>query len=372
MCVSPSTLSPDKEHRSWQIEPIQVNCGWCWQCQNSRLNDLVGRCLLEASTSDWVYAVTLTYRPHNKPLTSAAALNPAQKLPNRKQMEVIHKEDFQNFQKHLRRRFKTRYLVAGEFGSKGTGRTHFHVILFGRGTPPSWELNSNTHIDQWPWGHVYVDSAVSESAIRYTAKYLLKGAKRKKSSARDPKNTADFSSFNKEWISYSRIPIMGIDFVKDLAARYAAESVFPHSFKYRPPFAHENREYQFQGEARHVFFDALLELWPQAEHHKKTESMEKAFLRYQKERQRRRWDALSNAERAKLLDSDLRTVSRPMQRDLRLYGRFLYERLEANGETLSDLKASDPHAYSLARNAFRRDLVAQPPTYAETGCHFPP
>lgn len=360
MCVSPTTIYIE---RGPYHERVEAACGWCWSCQKNKINDLVARCLCEASTSDWVIAITLTYRPHDKPLTPAALQNKNQKIPTVAQSTVIHKQDFQNFQKHLRRRFKTRYLVAGEYGSKGTARAHFHVILFGLGSPPSWELNKNTHIDQWPWGHVYVDDQVSEQAIRYCVKYLTKGAKRHK--------TKDDNAFNKTWISYSRIPIMGVDFVIDLAARYAAEKVYPHSFKYRPPFAHDRREYQFIGEARNVFFDALYDIWPEARDARKTEKMEKAHLRYIKDRQRRAWEALPPEEMKKYLDLQLKPNNSPSYDQTRLYGRFLYERWQASGiPTLEQFAEEYRDDYNVARAVYRRDLVAYPPTYEEARVNF--
>lgn len=362
MCVSPTFLYADDGPG---FERLEVACGWCWSCQKNRLNDLVGRCLCEASTSDWVLMIRLSYRePWPKPMLPDAIKAGNQKHPEKLQIHTIQKQDCQNFLKHFRRRFKTRYLVAGEYGSKGTERAHFHVILFGLGQPPSWELNKNIHIDFWPWGHVYVQNNITESSIRYACKYLLKGAKRKK--------TAQDNNFNREWISYSRIPIMGINFVHDLAARYAAERVFPHSFKYRPPWAQENREYQFIGEARHVFFDALLGLWPEAAQIKKTESMEKAFIRYKKDRHLRAWENLTADEQQKLLAIEIKRGQLPDNRSLRLYGRYLFERMNFHGSsTVVEFAEKHPAEYAEVRAVFKRDLKSSPPTYAETGIKFP-
>lgn len=307
--------------------------------------------------------VNLTYRPEwPTPLTDAARQNPNQKFPEALQINTIQKQDFQNFMKHMRKSFKTRYLVAGEHGLKGTKRSHFHVILFGKGQPPTWELNKNTHIDQWPWGHVYCDNNVSEASIRYAAKYLLKGAKRKK--------TPHDTTHNREWISYSRIPIMGLEFIQDLAARYAAEKIYPHSFKYRPPFASERREYQLQGEACNVLLDNLYELWPEAVHVRKNERMEKAHLRYVKDRQRRRFEALSSEERNKILDREIRSGSQLNKRDLRLYGRFLWELTEYGTLSIEHVKATRPEEFAEIERQYRRDLVVKPPSYAESGLIF--
>lgn len=361
MCVSPSFVYADKGP---DFERRSVACGWCWACQKNRLNDLVARSLCEQATSDWVYMVNLTYRPSNKPLTAAARKNDKQKIPNPLQYQFIHKEDFQKFQKYLRHSVKTRYLVAGEFGKNGTARAHFHVILFGKGRQPTWEHLKNTHIDEWPWGHVYIDPNVSETNIRYVTKYLLKEQKRKKDGTEN--------KFQTNWVSYSRIPIMGADYVSDLATRYAAERVFPHSFKYRPPFASDNREYQFIGETRNVFFDVLFALWPEAREHKKNEAMQRAYQRYIKDRAQKRWDKLPSDQQKKALDLNARNVTSLQTRELYLLGRFFITRLkETNVKTIAEFKRTQPQDYALCYNAFRRDLTQNPPTYEETGLNIP-
>lgn len=359
MCVSPSYVFVD---RGPSVERVEVACGWCWSCQKNRLNDIVGRVLCEMSTADWVRVVTLTYRPSDYELTPEL-LQLGHKNPQPLQIRTIQKSDFQNFMKWLRRRFRIRYLVAGEYGSRATERVHFHAILMGRGKPPTWELHKNIHIKQWPWGHVYVDDAASEQSVRYAAKYLLKGAKRRKS--------RHDNRYNKEWISYSRIPIMGIDVVLNLAERYASERVVPHSFKYRPPMAHEGREYQFTGEARYRFIEHLITLWPDVLNKPKTPAMENAFLRYTKERQRRQWEALPAATREKLLDSELQPRATLNQRDTRLTGEFLARRMEEEKiGTISEFKARYPEDYAVVARAYRRDLTVSPPNLQEAGHRF--
>lgn len=349
MCVSPTFIYVEAGP---SFERLETPCGWCWSCQQNRLNDLVGRCLVEASTSDWTLAITLTY--DDKRITDPL------------QTKVIQKKDFQAFMKRLRHSVETRYLVAGEYGAR-KGRTHFHAILFGKGKPPTWELNSKKPVDipEWPYGHVWIDPSVSERTLRYTAKYLLKGTKRKKS--------RHDHRFNKEWLSYSRIPIMGHDFVLDLAARYAAEKMWPHSFKYRPPLAHQGREYQLVGEARYIFLDAFFSLWPEAENMPMPESMARPYLRFVKQRQERAFNALSSAQRQKLLEIEPRVVQRPNQRDMRLYGAFLRQQMErCNCGTIKEFAKVEPDLYGQICFVFRRNLVAQPPTRSETGYDFSP
>jgi hypothetical protein len=347
--------------RAGQTARSEVACGWCWSCQKNRVNDLVARCLCEAATSDWVRVLTLTYRPSSKPVPPE--LVAIGQLPTRSLQErVIQKDDFQAFMKRLRHSVKTRYLVAGEYGARGTRRVHFHAVLFGTGEVPQWYLRKNIHINEWPYGHVYVDDNVSERDIRYTAKYLLKGVKRKKED-RDNK-------FNKEWISYSRIPIMGIDFIHAHADRYVQEKVFPYSFKFHPPMGAENREYQWQGEARYVFLDRIFEQWPDAWRRPKSEAMERAVLRYVKEKQKREFEALSIAEQKEALDMVQRPRSILRDKETVRYGRMLLKeywngKAARQWETWEQFAENRPDLFAWVRQYFKRDIVANPPTIGE-------
>lgn len=343
MCVSPTHVFVE---RGPAYERVEAPCGWCWSCQKNRVNDLVGRCLLEASTSDWCHTLTLTYRP---PGPLPEGLPDHQRPTTPQQMRVIHKQDFQDFMHRFRRSYQTRYLVAGEFGEK-KGRVHFHTILFGKGKPPDWIANQNIHTKHWPFGHVFVDKNFSETSVRYVAKYLLKGAKRKK--------TRFDNRYNKEWLSYSRIPLMGYDFIMNHAAQYAHERIFPHSFLYRPPGAHEKREYQYQGEARFVFLDTLFKIWPEAMQLPKMPNMESAVLRYRKQLARRNFEALPIAEREKLLDLEPKAPSvSDYKSELILASEFIQRRMRETGHgKIETFREEYPDDYAVFAGALDRDL----------------
>lgn len=342
MCVSPSHVFVQKGPKYARTD---VACGWCWSCQKNRVNDLVGRCLLEAHTATWVAAVTLTYDDRRS--------SPVQ-------TKLIQKKDVQDFLKRLRKKYKIRYLVAGEYGKK-KGRCHFHICLFGQEglPPPSFsEAGMVSDYDVWPFGHMFVDPNVSERSVRYIAKYLLKGAKRKK--------TRFDNRYNKEWVSYSRIPIMGEQFIRDLAGKYARERVFPRSFKYRPPGSHPRREYQFTGEGRFVLLDELFDQWPDAAFGLIPEPMQSVVLAYTKDRVRKRWDALTSEQQSKALTTEIRAASRVDRRYAFLAARFLYDRMQQEGiSDVEDFSRRWPEDAALVRKAFRRNIVFRPPTYAE-------
>lgn len=342
MCVSPSYVWLQGIDGTYRQE---VACKWCWSCQKNRVNDLVGRCLLEQAASDWSCALTLTYDD--------------KKLDHPAQTKVIHKDDAQKFLKRLRKTLKIRYLVAGEYGTK-KGRVHFHLILFGKGNPPPWP-EGQCHIIQWQYGHSFVDWSVSEKSIRYIAKYLLKGAKRKK--------TRFDNRYNKEWVSYSTRPIMGENFIRDLAAQYAAERLFPHNFTYIPPGSNARRRYTLTGEGRWILFDEIFQQWPEP---KIPQKMEPTVLSWRKDRQRKAYEALSPSEQMKVLDMGVRRSVGLSYRDTQLFARFLADRMKDEGiGEIAEFRQAFPDDYAAVRAVYKRDLALFPPTSAESGGAFP-
>jgi hypothetical protein len=223
--------------------------------------DLIGRTLMEAADSDWTLALTLTYDDR--------------KIINPLQTKVVNVEDFQKFQRRLRRHWQFKYVAAGEYGER-KGRTHFHCLLMGQGLPPDIpEKKPYVSWKHWPWGYVYADYGASEAKIRYIVKYLVKAKEQERKKKRD--KTQHLS----EWIGYSKRPILGQAMVRQLAERQAEMRVFPRNFNYTPPFAHRSGwRYTLQGKAQEEYFDRLFELWPEGRNAVKTEWMENAYRRY--------------------------------------------------------------------------------------------
>lgn len=340
MCVSPTIIHRAVGNR---YEPLEVACRHCWACRKNKVDDVVGRCLLELAESDWATALTLTYDDA--------------KTPGEKRT-VLHIEDMQRFLKRFRKSVShCRYLVAGEYGSK-RGRPHFHAVLFGKGQRPGQLGDGMNNLAQWPWGHVWVDNAVSEKSLRYVAKYLLKSVRKSK--------TKDENKFNAEWISYSNKPLLGYSAIVKMAERAARENLFPRSFRYRPPLSDPKRTYTLRGEARNVLLDHIFLnarpglLIP--------ETMERAVLAWRKSRHKRAWDNLAAPEKQKVLDNHLRARPASLRGNTRTLTRWLVERMEQENVTsIKEFSLRDPADYEFVRKAFGRDLTIFPPTLAEIG-----
>lgn len=197
MCIAPITLP----------NGMKTSCHDCWQCQERRINDWVGRCIAETKTAGQTFAVTLTYgrnrvgdvdHPHSALLTYS---------------------DVQKYLKKLRfHRHSVRYLVAGEYGEQ-KGRAHWHLILFFKNTVPKHVLDKNFMCDHWEHGFSHW-SKPEHAAIRYVCKYVFKDSK-------DPTKQG--------MLAMSKKPPLGLAYFEELARRHVVAGLSPQSLLYRFP-----------------------------------------------------------------------------------------------------------------------------------------
>lgn len=153
---------------------ITVRCGVCMGCRIDRARSWGIRCWHESQLHEDNCFITLTYDHQNIP-----------------QHHSLHKPDFQNFIRAMRKKLRPkgvniRYFAGGEYGTQDRrclGRPHYHAILFGwrpadgipvgRGKKGHKRYISKFLTDTWgkgmaEWGEVTYRSA------NYTAKYCLK------------------------------------------------------------------------------------------------------------------------------------------------------------------------------------------------------
>ena len=86
----------------WVDRPLNIPCGQCIGCRLDRSRDWATRCVHEASLHENNSFITLTYNNENLP-----------------EDRSLHKKDFQDFMKRLRKKFhnkKIRYYHCGEYG----------------------------------------------------------------------------------------------------------------------------------------------------------------------------------------------------------------------------------------------------------------
>lgn len=146
---------------------LQVPCGICDICKESKITSFVERCRMETQSHDSLpWFVTLTYDDDNLPF------------------DGVRVRDVQLFLKRFRINlersgfdFKLRYCCSGEYG-KTTHRAHYHLIMWGLDcfNPEDYERVGSILYNSWDKGytmHRFIDPK-DDKSFYYTAKYLRK------------------------------------------------------------------------------------------------------------------------------------------------------------------------------------------------------
>jgi hypothetical protein len=223
MCRTPNRLDDGTE----------VACRKCWQCKRNRVNDLVGRCIAESKYATQTYAVTLTY-------ANDAGVNA---------VSLVYK-DVQDFMKRLRKRYKVRYICAGEYGT-AKGRAHWHIILFFKGEAPKIEEDVRVNWKYWDKGFSYFQQP-DWKGFQYVLKYVLKDT--------------DLDSADSH-LAMSKKPPIGYEFFEELAKQHVEQAVIPRNFMYKIGGIRKDngteKVFMMQGKTRENFMNAFKEGWIQ-------------------------------------------------------------------------------------------------------------
>jgi hypothetical protein len=287
MCVTPTIIYAAVADG---FERREVPCRHCWSCIKTKINDLVGRCLLEAEHAKWVKVLTLTYADD--------------KIEHESQKRSIHKIDFQRFMKRLRYSgIVCRYIAAGEVSDKNTERAHFHVMLFGYSDkmPDVPSYTQKAMLPEWHWGYTYAEDGCTEKSVRYIAKYLQKDRKRRAEKKEKP---WDLPS----WFTVSKVPAIGAYGFYEMGKRQAEARVMPYTLKYKPPGALQ-RDFVMSGKCEEIFFDALFLHWPEALNAPCSEWIDNARNRWLKKKHVLRWEALEPKEQEEILLGQVRQAA---------------------------------------------------------------
>ena len=227
MCIAPVKLDDGTE----------VGCRECWQCRKRRVNDYVGRCIAESKFAKKTYAVTLTYGGDEG--VNAVTL--------------IYK-DVQDFLKRLRKKYKCRYIVTGEYGS-AKGRSHWHIILFFQDNWP--EVTSNKRVDWKYWKHGFAYFQEPDwKGFEYCLKYVLKDQTSRQSDSH---------------LAMSKKPPLGHEFFQQLAKQHVEQALVPQTYFYKfgDVRDYKNREkgFMMQGKTRENFMETFINEWEQKYEH---------------------------------------------------------------------------------------------------------
>lgn len=179
-CTCPVDMWPPRpgsEDKRWVHSPfksysgavaIKRPCGQCNSCRLSKAREVGRRCVDEARYYDQTCFLTNTYSDEHLPSDLS-----------------VDTRTHTLFMKRLRSAtgVKVRFLMAAEYGERGTLRPHYHYLLFGW-SPPDCQLYSTTAagsalytsemLDRiWGLGAVKVGELTQKSA-QYVAQYTLK------------------------------------------------------------------------------------------------------------------------------------------------------------------------------------------------------
>lgn len=241
--------SPNPKH--W-IDGIPFRCGKCLACRVATRREWTSRLIFEMLKADAGCFITLTYSEDYVPVTETG-------------YRTLSKRDLQLFMKRLRvnlerakkRKCPIRFYACGEYGSHGTQRPHYHIILFGvsdmdldliRAVKDAWSepAGYNQKGDTPLFGSFKIDPLTSKT-VAYTAGYVMKklvnprkrykvitsscevGSRRVTFDKVVPDRKAmerDDNGVQKEFRTMSRMPGLGSGFIFDLLALFKSNAAF--------------------------------------------------------------------------------------------------------------------------------------------------
>jgi len=221
MCIRPNRLD----------DGVEVACRECWQCRKRRVDDLVGRCIAESKYSTKTYAITLTY-------AQDAGVNA---------VTLVYK-DVQDFLKRLRKKYKCRYIVAGEYGS-AKGRAHWHIIVFFKDDVPYVQENKRVEWKYWPHGFSYFQHP-DWKGFEYVLKYVLKDQASRSADAH---------------LSMSKKPPLGAEYFNWLADEHVRQGLAPQSYFYKfggiRDYKNREKTFMMTGKTKENFMERFLQKW---------------------------------------------------------------------------------------------------------------
>lgn len=233
--------------KDW-LQGTPFGCGKCLACRVKKRRDWTSRLILEMLKSDAGCFITLTYDELSVPWAVSQETGELQR--------TLDKRDFQLFMKRFRRHlerlkgrsYPVRFFGCGEYGSLGTKRPHYHILVFGASDMDLDVLKSIeyawTDPDTKKLIGTWTCDPMNEKTIAYVAGYVMKKLIHPRkvykviSSPSNPnikKRIVDRSRSNKdehgvevEFRLMSRMPGIGSGFIGDIVALWNSSAAFRH------------------------------------------------------------------------------------------------------------------------------------------------
>ena len=232
--------------KAYDWKQVQIPCGQCIGCRLDKSAQWACRCLHESSLYPSNSFLTLTFNDEN--------INPDMSL---------HKEDFTDFMKRLRRFVdynrlnygqKIRFFHCGEYGDLNA-RPHHHAIIFNFDFPDKYvwsESNLGVRYYRspmlerlWPYGFSMIGNVTFESC-GYVARYVTKKITGKMAEEY-------YAGRIPPYLTMSRRPGIGMDWLKKYVRDVYPNDfvVSPNGHLFRPPRYYDQMYEYLQALAGH-------------------------------------------------------------------------------------------------------------------------
>lgn len=149
---------------------MEVRCGKCENCRQSKVSSFVQRCELESMLYECrPIFLTLTYNNENKPKDNSLQLRDVQLFFKRFRINLERK----GYNDHIR------YVCVGEYGKKqNSHRPHYHALIWNLHQTDLVEYRTIREILEQSWNKGFIMSRFVDPSdnktFYYTAKYLCK------------------------------------------------------------------------------------------------------------------------------------------------------------------------------------------------------
>ena len=240
-----------KNPRDW-LAGVPFGCGKCLACRIKKRREWTTRLILEMLKSESGCFLTLTYSEDYVPVTDTGYRTLA-----KRDLQLFFKRFRRNLEHFKGRSVPIRYFAVGEYGSHGTQRPHYHVLIFGvsdmdfdvlKSVDAAWSepAKKGQRGNGISFGRWTLDP-LNDKRIAYCAGYVMKklinpkrnfkiissvkevGDKRYDITKRVVDRSAsdrDENGVMAEFRLMSRMPGLGSGFIFDLVALYRSNAAF--------------------------------------------------------------------------------------------------------------------------------------------------
>lgn len=208
MCYRPITIYKNLNKNEFP-EGIQVECYTCLECLNMRKREISIRALHEVESGyEYIDMLTATYKDSEAKILENG-LTTLEKDKIKKIRDKIYSCMYRKYYKNKEgfKWHKFKYIIAGEYGTKGTLRAHYHIVYMAKSISQQKEIR-RLWKKYWKYGELQIDKDVGIKAIYYAVGYTAKkiagtkiiGKKDEKNDLREQTFIMRSKSMGKEWI----------------------------------------------------------------------------------------------------------------------------------------------------------------------------